>query len=89
MGGWEWMTGLPARGMIGLVTFYRAVLSPLKPRCCRFEPTCSQYALEAFRVHGFFRGMALVIWRVMRCHPFYHGNLIDPVPPRKAHSKER
>lgn len=73
-----------ARTAIFLVSLYRSFLSPLKGAgCCRFEPTCSAYAMEALRVHGFWRGMGLSIWRILRCHPFYHGSLNDPVPPKK------
>ncbi len=60
--------------------FYRRFLSPLKPPMCRFSPTCSQYAIEAIERHGIFRGSALAIWRILRCHPFCRGGH-DPVPP--------
>ena len=73
---------LPSLLLVGLIGAYRTFISPLKPRCCRFHPTCSQYAMEAIRVHGLFKGCALTIWRLLRCHPFYHGDLYDPVPPR-------
>ena len=70
--------------VIRLIEFYRKWLSPLKPPCCRFTPSCSEYALEAFRVHGFFRALFLSVWRVMRCQPLYRGPLNDPVPsPRR------
>jgi putative membrane protein insertion efficiency factor len=59
---------------------YRAFVSPLLPRSCRFYPTCSEYVLEALRVHGFVRGFALGAWRLARCHPFHPGGY-DPVPP--------
>ena len=49
---------------------------------CRFYPTCSQYAIEAFRVHGPFKGFYLAVFRILRCNPFCKGG-IDPVPPRK------
>lgn len=65
------------------VRFYRRFLSPLKPRCCRFEPTCSQYALDALRVHGSIRGLWLTARRLLRCHPFCEAGY-DPVPPRRA-----
>lgn len=47
---------------------------------CRYQPTCSQYALEAIEVHGIFKGLALAVWRIMRCNPFCKGGW-DPVPP--------
>jgi hypothetical protein len=50
---------------------------------CRFYPTCSAYAIEALRVHGTARGLALATWRVLRCNPFSNGG-IDDVPPRHA-----
>jgi putative membrane protein insertion efficiency factor len=65
-----------------LVKFYRKYISPLKPPCCRFEPTCSQYALEAFEEWGFLRGFYLTLMRILRCHPFCRGGF-DPVPINK------
>ena len=67
---------------IMLVKIYRKYISPLKPPCCRFEPTCSQYALEAFEEWGFFRGFYLTLMRIQRCHPFCRGGF-DPVPINK------
>jgi putative membrane protein insertion efficiency factor len=67
--------------MIGLVKLYRKFISPLKPPCCRFTPTCSEYALEAFRKRGFFIGFILTVWRVLRCNPFSKGGY-DPVPEK-------
>jgi putative membrane protein insertion efficiency factor len=64
------------------VWIYRRFLSPLKPRCCRFEPTCSQYALEALATHGSVRGLWLTVRRILRCHPFCEAGY-DPVPPPK------
>ena len=65
--------------MIALIKFYRKCISPLKPPCCRFTPTCSEYALEAFTKRGFFVGMILTVCRVLRCNPFGKGGY-DPVP---------
>ncbi len=67
---------------IALVKFYRKVISPLKRPCCRFNPTCSQYAIEAFTEWGFIRGLGLTLWRIIRCNPFCRGG-DDPVPKRK------
>ena len=67
--------------MIGLVTLYRKFISPLKPSCCRFRPTCSAYAIEAFRQRGFFGGFILTVWRILRCNPFSKGGY-DPVPEK-------
>ena len=73
--------GFSARVLIGLIRIYQWTISPLLPNCCRFEPTCSRYAVEALRVHGFWRGSCLTVWRLLRCQPFCRGGW-DPVPPR-------
>ena len=67
---------------IALIRFYRKFISPMKPPCCRFTPTCSEYALEAFSVHGFFYGLFLTVWRILRCNPFCRAGY-DPVPPKR------
>ena len=67
--------------MILPILLYRRWISPLFPPCCRFTPTCSQYAAEAIRRHGVFRGIALGIWRILRCNPWCEGGY-DPVPPK-------
>lgn len=61
------------------IRFYQRYLSPLKPPTCRFTPTCSQYAIEAIRKHGPFKGLALAVWRILRCNP-WGGSGYDPVP---------
>jgi len=61
------------------VHLYRWTLGPLLPRVCRFEPTCSAYALEALRLRGPFVGSYLIVRRLLRCHPFHPGGL-DPDP---------
>ncbi|MDR1395897.1 MAG: membrane protein insertion efficiency factor YidD [Deltaproteobacteria bacterium] len=68
--------------MLGLIRFYQRFLSPLWPPVCRFQPTCSAYALEALKRHGLWRGIWLTIRRLSRCHPFCKGGF-DPVPERK------
>ena len=73
----------------GAVEGYRRFLSPLKPRCCRFTPTCSEYAKEAFLAYGFWRGGWLTLRRLLKCHPFYRGSLYDPLPPRQPAGKNR
>ena len=68
---------------IWLIRFYQKVLSPLKRNpTCRFTPTCSAYAIEAFQKRGFFVGLGLTVWRVLRCNPFSAGGY-DPVPERR------
>lgn len=74
-------TGIAAGCMILLVKIYRRWISPVLPSCCRFEPSCSRYALEAFRKRGFFAGFVLMTWRLMRCQPFCRGGY-DPVPDK-------
>jgi len=68
-----------ARLSVALLDFYKRFLSPLLPRACRFEPTCSAYAREAIERHGFWRGAGLAVKRLLRCNPFHRGGL-DPVP---------
>ena len=63
--------------------FYKNYISPLKGRpTCKYYPTCSQYAIEAIRVHGVFKGFYLAFFRILRCNPFCKGGY-DPVPPKK------
>lgn len=61
------------------VVVYRWTLSPVLGRNCRFEPTCSAYALDALRLHGGIRGSLLAAWRILRCNP-WGGMGYDPVP---------
>lgn len=71
---------------IFFVKLYQKFISPLKPPCCRFSPTCSQYAIEAFREWGFICGLGLTVLRIIRCNPFGRGGY-DPVPKRKRKNK--
>lgn len=64
----------------GVIHLYRGTLSPLLPRACRFEPSCSAYGLEALSLHGAGRGSWLTLKRLCRCHP-WGGYGYDPVPP--------
>ncbi len=70
--------------LLGLIHFYRLALSPILPPACRFEPSCSRYALEAIRLHGAWRGAWLALRRIARCHPFCLGGF-DPVPLEGRH----
>lgn len=63
-----------------LIRFYQRNISPYKPSCCRFKPTCSAYALEAIEKYGAVKGSFLALKRILRCHPFYKGDFEDPVP---------
>ena len=74
---------LMARLLVAAISLYRKAISPLLPRHCRYEPTCSAYALEAIRLHGALRGVALAARRVARCHPWAPGGL-DPVPGERT-----
>ncbi|MEG2353878.1 MAG: membrane protein insertion efficiency factor YidD [Clostridium sp.] len=64
--------------LISLIKFYRKNISPMKAPCCRFYPTCSQYALEAVEKYGAIKGGFLAIKRILKCHPFHPGGY-DPV----------
>ena len=68
--------------LIALVKFYQKHISPARPACCRFIPTCSQYAVEALEKYGALKGSWLAIKRLSRCHPFHFGeqDIFDPVP---------
>lgn len=70
---------LPRRCLIGAVRLYRLLLSPWLGNACRFEPTCSVYAIGALERHGALAGSALAIGRIGRCHPWCAGGF-DPVP---------
>lgn len=64
------------------IRFYQKYISPHRPPCCIFKPTCSQYALEAIQKYGALKGGRLAFKRLMRCHPFHRGwvDIYDPVP---------
>ncbi|WP_035293152.1 membrane protein insertion efficiency factor YidD [Clostridium sp. KNHs214] len=66
------------RVLICIIKFYRKYISPLKKPCCRFYPTCSQYALEAIEKYGALKGGIMAIKRIFKCHPFHEGGY-DPV----------
>ena len=66
--------------LLAAIRFYRRNISPARPSCCRFIPTCSQYALEAVEKYGALRGGWLALKRFLRSHPFYKGDFYDPVP---------
>ena len=65
--------------LLAMIRFYRRNISPLMPPCCRFIPTCSQYAIEAIEKYGALKGGWLAFRRILRCNPFHKGGY-DPVP---------
>ena len=67
------------RVLLSLIRFYRRDVSPGRPPCCRFIPTCSAYALEAVEKYGAVKGSWLAAKRILRCNPFHKGGY-DPVP---------
>jgi hypothetical protein len=64
------------------IRWYQRLVSPVLPRRCKYEPTCSAYAIDALRMHGPFKGAVLVVWRLLRCNPFSHGGY-DPVSAQR------
>ncbi len=68
------------RFLLGVIRFYQRQISPAFPARCRFRPTCSAYALEAIEKYGAMKGGYLALRRFLRCHPFYKGDIYDPVP---------
>jgi uncharacterized protein len=64
---------------VGLIKLYQSTVSKVLPSVCRFQPTCSQYGLEAIKKYGFARGSWLAAKRIIRCNPFSEGGY-DPVP---------
>ncbi|HEY1615952.1 MAG TPA: membrane protein insertion efficiency factor YidD [Rhizomicrobium sp.] len=74
--------------VVAPIHLYRWIVSPLFPPRCRFEPSCSEYALDAIRIHGAGRGLGLAVRRLARCHPFAWlggSSGFDPVPPLRRH----
>lgn len=69
---------------IKLIRLYQNYISPLTPPTCRFEPTCSNYTVEAISEYGALKGTWLGTKRILKCHPFHAGGY-DPVPPKKDH----
>jgi len=73
------LRALPKGFLLWLIRFYQRSISPLHPACCRFRPTCSQYALEAVQKYGAVKGGFLAVCRILRCNPLFKGGY-DPVP---------
>ncbi len=72
--------------LIRLIEFYKRHISPAKPACCRYYPTCSTYAVQAIEIHGAFKGSVLAALRILRCNPLFKGGY-DPVPEKKKKQK--
>jgi len=72
------------RELIGLVRVYRRAVSPWLGHVCRFEPSCSAYAIACLEGHGLLLGSLLSIRRLCKCHPFHAGGFDPPPPPRLA-----
>lgn len=73
-----------ARGLLSApIAFYQRFISPGIPRRCKYEPTCSRYALDAIREYGILRGPVLAGWRLLRCNPWSHGGY-DPVEAQRV-----
>jgi len=87
----RWIRKLLIWLLIIPVKLYQWFISPLLPRTCRYQPTCSEYAIESLRVHGPIKGLFLGTKRILSCHP-WGGQGYDPVPPRGTpvftHKKE-
>lgn len=73
--------------LIRLIRLYQKNISPLKIPCCRFTPTCSEYAVEALKKHGALAGSFLAVRRITRCNPLCKGGY-DPVPEKRARQKK-
>jgi uncharacterized protein len=65
------------------IVVYQRLISPAIPRRCKYEPTCSRYAVEAIRRYGILRGLVLAGWRLLRCNPWSHGGY-DPVEAQRV-----
>lgn len=72
-----------ARALRGIIRWYQITISAGTPRRCRYEPTCSAYALEAIEIHGAIKGTILAGWRILRCNPWSKGG-VDFVPEKGA-----
>jgi putative membrane protein insertion efficiency factor len=70
-----------------LIRFYKSAISPFTPASCRFEPSCSSYALHALQLHGLWKGSYFAIKRIGSCHPWGKSGY-DPVPPKKEVEKK-
>lgn len=82
------MTGMLRLIVVAPIRLYQRVISPLLPRTCKYEPTCSHYAVDAVRTEGVLRGLVLAGWRILRCNPWSHGGY-DPVSAQRVFRSRR
>lgn len=68
-----------------LIRIYKKAISPFLPKACRFEPTCSSYAEQAFQRFGVIKAFQLTVFRLFKCHPFHEGGF-DPCPQPDGHN---
>lgn len=74
--------------VLGPIVAYQRLISPALPRRCKYEPTCSAYAMQAVREFGILRGLVLAVWRLLRCNPWSHGGY-DPVSDQRLFADPR
>lgn len=79
-------TAVPRRVLVWTIELYRTWISPTRMPTCRFEPTCSAYAVEAITSWGAVRGGGLAVWRLLKCGP-WHAPGYDPVPERRPSAR--
>jgi uncharacterized protein len=79
----SWPARLSRAAVTAPVVVYQGVISPAIPRRCKYEPTCSRYAVEAIQRYGILRGLVLAGWRLLRCNPLSHGGY-DPVEAQRV-----
>lgn len=85
----QWLLHLPGWLAILLVRFlYQRLIGPCLPKVCIYEPSCSNYMIEAIELHGLIWGGFLGCWRILRCHPFAKGGF-DPVPEPKRRGSRK
>lgn len=72
----------PRNAAIAIMKVYRRVVSPMYGEVCRYYPSCSRYSMEAYQQRGFLVGLALTIWRLLRCNPYTQGGIDDAPPSR-------
>ncbi|MEO2116764.1 MAG: membrane protein insertion efficiency factor YidD [bacterium] len=77
------MQNIPSLFFVTLIKGYQTILSPLLGSNCRYEPTCSQYAIDVIKEWGSLKGSVLALKRILRCHPWSESGY-DPIPRKKG-----